>query len=207
MILSHSLRAAILALCTVLSLSSAHAEPTTDQNAGTWLDTYDDSSGIAPAALSIGGNSGNTGIVRDPLGRYVTLLSNATTGHWFTAEIAPASFSGWGSLYVDYTASAAGQVMFEVWDVTDPAVPTRRIGPTAPGLSDLPAFSGRIALNSIPVTATRLRVRVLLTSTGAIAPTVTTLRATFTPRSILRVGLDVPATRAAGDIVQVRLPV
>ncbi len=194
-------------LATGLVSTPSRAEPKTDQNAGTWVDTYDDSSGIAPAALVIGGNAGNAGIARDPLGRYVTLAPNTTSGHWFTAEIAPSSSSGWGSLYVDYTASAADQVMFEVWDVTEPAVPIRRINATAPGLSDLPAFNGRLALSSIPATATRLRVRVLLNSTGTIAPTVTTLRATFTPRSVLQVGLDVPATRESGDVVQVRLPV
>ena len=87
------------------SLSApAHAEPTVDNNLGTWVDLYDDSNGIAPAATSVGGNPGQSGIFRDPFAKAVGLDTGQSSGNWFSSEIAPASFSGWKALYLDYLA-------------------------------------------------------------------------------------------------------
>jgi len=196
------------ALCIVPT--AAHAEPTTDQNNGTWVDAYNDSSGIAPPLLSIGGNPGQVGIVRDPIARNVTLPTNGTAGSWFTSEIVPASFAGWGSVYLDYSASAPGQVQVEVWDVTNPATPVLRIGPVAPGASNDPAFGGRVVLApAVPASAARIRIRVILSkaSNNPIAPTVTTLKATFTAQSVLQASFEAPVTRPAGDVIQIRMPV
>ncbi len=211
------LKNAVLALVmtvSALTSTSVVAAPVTDPNLGTWVDPYDDSAGIAPVAATFGTTAivGQNAIVRDPQGRFVTMapVNPALPGHWwFTSEVAPASFSSWGSLYLDLTSSAANQVQVEVWNTTaGNASATRLLGPVSPVASDDPAYTGRVSLASIPTSAGRLRFRIILADQGAaIKPTVSALKATFVPTSVINAGLEAPAARNAGDAIQLRMPV
>ena len=197
---------ALLCATALAYATTANANAVTDQNAGTWVDLYNDESDIAPGAASIGGTAGRINVRHDPFAQLVT-LDGAGNGSWFTSEIAPASFDAWKSLYIDYTSSAANQVQVEVWNATNGnASATRVLGPVSPGASDDPAYAGKISLASISSSVKRIRIRVLL-APGTIAPTVSALKATFNPLSVLQGSLEAPATRASGDSIQVRMPV
>ncbi len=209
---TNSLRrlAAVLCVAGMATFAgTASAEPVIDQNLGTWVDLYNDSNGLAPVAASINGQAGQNGVLRDPIARHVYLVAGGSDGYWFTSEIAPASFDAWKSLYIDYNASAVGDVQVEVWNVTPGVTPARVIGPSTPGPSDDPAYSGKISIASVPASATRLRVRVALTFGGPISPTVTAIKATFSPRSVLQASIETTpsTTRPSGDVINVRMPV
>jgi len=198
------------ALGLALIAAPVHALPTIDHNTGTWVDLYDDSNGVAPVSASINGIAGQAGIVRDPLGRDVNLAPGAASGYWFTSEIVPASFSAWKSLYIGYSASLAGQVKVEVWDVTVGDLNGNLVlGPVNPGSSEDPNFLGKVSLATVPASAKRLRIRVLFNQLGApIGPSVTAVKATFSPLSVLQATLSTPFARTdSGDAIQVRMPV
>ncbi len=198
---------ALLCATALAYAAPAHANAVTDQNAGTWVDLYNDQNDVAPGNAVIGTQPGQANILHDPFAQLITLDDTTGPGSWFTSEIAPASFDAWKSLYIDYTSSAANQVRVEVWNATNGnASAALVLGPVSPGPSDDPAYSGKISLAGISSSVKRIRVRVLL-APGTLPPTVSALKATFNPLSVLQGSLEAPATRAAGDAIQVRMPV
>ncbi|MFO0748591.1 MAG: MopE-related protein [Myxococcota bacterium] len=191
----------------VAASAPADAAPSLDQNAGTWLDLYDDAFGMAPDAAVFGSYSGQHGVVHDVFGRVVKLDTLVPDGYWFTTVIQPSSFQGWTSVYLDYTASASGQLGVEVWDATSAGHETL-ISTLSVGASDDPSFSGKANLSGVPASVKAIRLRIVL-SLGAstIGPTVSAAKITWKPTSVLAASLEAPTTKAAGDAIQVRFPV
>ncbi|MCC6623573.1 MAG: DUF11 domain-containing protein [Deltaproteobacteria bacterium] len=192
-------------------LPEALAAAQRDQNAGTWIDLYNDANDVAGDDVLIGAHLGRDGIDVGYAGVVELLPGPADrAGHWVTTIVQPSSFSAWGAVYLDYTASALGQVAVELWDATAPDAPTLiTTVATAIGPSDDPAFAGRIDLSGLPAaTVKALRVRVLLDAMGSpIPPTVSALQVTWRPRSVLAASLEAPTTKATGDAIQLRFPV
>jgi len=189
-----TLRAALLAAaCTLLASSAARAETVVDENQGYWLDGYGDSSGLYSGTLGLATNTRH-----DPAGGLVTLDDPAQDGVFVSELIAPASFSAWTTVRVNYTASAAGAVTVAFRDEdggTEYPVALSPVGGawTASGALGVPASVER----------GRLVVRL---AHGAIPPTVSAVEVRWTPKSVVGVGITaVQSSVCAADTITYRV--
>ncbi|MCC6619601.1 MAG: DUF11 domain-containing protein [Deltaproteobacteria bacterium] len=206
-----------LAATLALALAStAQAAPAVDQNAGTWTDTFQDSAGIANAPLSFG-------VRQDPFGQLVTLLADQASGQLTTSPITPVSFEAWGKVYLDYTATQPSDLSVGFMDAAGEVTP---LGPIQP--SDDPAWKGMVSIGAeIDPTVTtgrlvigfteRLVVQGVIDTDPSrpegdpadikIKPTLQAHRATWTPRSVVRLSLETPSGACANQQYAVKVRV
>jgi uncharacterized repeat protein (TIGR01451 family) len=172
-------------LCLVLLAFTARAGLVVNNNDGYFLDDYANSAGIGTAAS-----------VRVVAGGTVALISPGTAGNFQTVDVAPTSFREWNSLEVTPgSLGAAGDLTAEVrsQDGLTVLIPAQPV--TAP--------ISLAALNSPLVPG--IRVRVYFTKSGVVAPTVDSLRVTWTPVSQVLVDKQGPVEVRAGDSFTYRL--
>ncbi|MCC6621709.1 MAG: hypothetical protein IT385_10670, partial [Deltaproteobacteria bacterium] len=190
-------------LLAVLLPLTAHASPTTDDNAGRWADTFVDDGGVLDAE----------GAEWDPVGRRVVLSEAGTPGTFLTAPIEPASFSAWGGLYLDYAAASDASV--RVWVVSGTTVygaggatGTLAAPPTSLplGASDRTGYNARASLAGVPASAASLQVLVALQG-ATLPPAVNAIEVSWTPKSIVTSRLEAPATVHSAETIGVRVNV
>ena len=199
-------RLAVASWVSSLALvSAARAAPQTDQNAGTYTDSFQDKVGIANVPETYD-------VKQDEVGQLVALAVDKSVGQFATLPIAPASYSGWGRVYLDYTASRA-----EDLEVRFLGSNGTTYGPFALVASDDSAWKGMATLTGVPTALAsgrvlvRLKERVVMNGPDEIRlrPTVQALRATWTPQSLVRMTVESPSAvcSAASIAVKVRVAV
>jgi hypothetical protein len=190
-----------MALALAVAAPSAFAAPQVDQNSGTWTDNYQDNVGIANIPES-------SGYRHDPFGQLVTLAPNVSVGQFATVAVSPVSFGEWGRIYIDYTASQTADldIYFLGGDGTwYPRAPAAG-GGFALQASDSAAWKGMVSLSTVPATqlsgrvVVKLRERVIAGDPEVrIRPTVQALRVTWSPRSVVKLGLEAPASTCSNQ--------
>ncbi|MCA9518455.1 MAG: DUF11 domain-containing protein, partial [Myxococcales bacterium] len=195
------------ALFAVTVPSAAIAAPSINQDQGLWTDAFSDPSGLESGM--VGAEAGQSNVVHDPFGRLITLGpadgggALPTSGHFFTTTITPSSFSAWGNVWINFTSATATGVTVSVYDAnTNASLGALTLTPSAD-----PAYTRMASLAGIvPTTTTRIRLKVTLDrGTNPIAPAVKDLKVSWTPKSVLGLALEAPATKAAGDGIVLRV--
>lgn len=227
-------RVAALALLTLAS--TTWAAPTTDQNTGVWTDLYQDNAGVAsgiPETFGIRHDPfGRLVTLADNAPqacRQEPCLANEAPGRYgqlATLPIAPVSFDGWKRAYLKFNASQLADVEFRFM-----ADNGTIYGPFTLLESDDPAFSQMVNLQeagkAVPASVGsgrllfHMRERVVIqgvvdTSPDRpqndppdvrIRPTLQGLRATWTPRSVVRVAVEAPTSTCSNNNYTVRVRV
>ncbi|MFO0749417.1 MAG: DUF11 domain-containing protein [Myxococcota bacterium] len=190
-----------MALASLVTVSSALAAPQTDQNAGTWTDSYQDNTGIAVGAQTFD-------VKHDPAGQLVTLAVGKASGQVSSIDIAPVSFDTWGKVYLDY--SAANTTDLEVRFLGQSGT---TYGPFALAPSDVVGWKSMVSLATVPASELTGRLLVKLVRFDRvvglpdpqngesddihISPTLLAARVTWSPRSVIRVSTEAPASACA----------
>ncbi len=225
-----------LSAALIFAPLAAVAAPTTDQNLGIWTDLYADNAGIASnipetfgirhdpfARLVTLADGAPTECREDPCG---ATEAPGRYGQMATLPIAPVSFDGWRTAYVKFTASQASDV--ELRFLADNGTV---YGPFTFMESDDAAFSAMVDLQeagkAVPASVGsgrllfHMRERVVVQGAPdgpngpiggdpadvRIRPTLQGLRATWTPRSVVHVAVEAPATTCANAAYTARVRV
>ncbi|YCM45720.1 SdrD B-like domain-containing protein [Verrucomicrobiaceae bacterium 227] len=156
-----------------------------DNNAGTWIDVYDDNLGVFADNQTI--VNGVTGIVK--------LRDGQTAGDYTTVRIKPTSFDAWGNLTLDGIWSATNDVQVTILDSSNGDAVVS--GPTP--------YTGPLSLAGLdPVTYPELKVKVSLTE-GAVKPSITKLVVDWNPISQLLIDKLAPGSVLAGRQISYRV--
>jgi len=203
--------------------TASNAAPTTDQNNGVWTDLYQDNSGIASgipqtfgikhdpfARLVTLADDAAQECRQSPCG---ATEAPGRFGQVATLPIAPVSFDGWTKAYIKFTASQASDVQLRFLGDNGTTY-----GPFTMVDSDDPAFSKMVNLQeagkAVPASVGsgrllfHMRERVVVQGVRddavdrpaddpndvRIRPTLQGLRAKWTPRSVVRVAVEAPAS-------------
>ena len=157
---------------------AALAAPVIDHNAGFWRDAYTDASGVSVLFQAR----------HDEFNRAVELEPGETNAHFITTVIAPAGFSGWGSLTLDGAWSDASEVEVTLLDPSDADA-------AIPSFTDLP-YTGAIDLSSLAATSyPSLKVRVDLTEV-IVRPVISLMEVRWSPQSEVGLALDLLSATA-----------
>lgn len=187
---------ALVLMCLALWIAGneASAIPIQDDAQGFWEDGYEDTSGVN-AALSSNWR-------HDAAGRFVTVAELAAgPAQVVTESIAPVSLSGWGHVYLRFTASQANAV--RVWFTPAGGVETA----LTLASSDLAGYTARASLAGFGTPDSGI-VRVELAGTaGQPLPTLQGLRVTWQPSSVVRLAYTVPESTCSGADMDFRLKV
>ncbi|MCB1228446.1 MAG: DUF11 domain-containing protein, partial [Verrucomicrobiales bacterium] len=175
-------------LIGLLTLSSqVFSAPLIDNNAGTWLDTYNDSLGTSVVQQTV--VDGASGVVK--------LISGQPSGSFTTVRIKPTSFNGWKRIRLDGTWSAASDVQVSLLDSANGDAPIA-------GFQNIP-YTGPINLSSLsPTTYPEIKILVALTA-GTVSPVVTATTVEWNPISHLLIDKMAVAQVQAGQSVQYRI--
>lgn len=204
------MRHALVLVLPLLSLGSSvvFASPSLDDNAGRWADTFtDDDALYCPDGTGL--DPQTCGAEWDAAGRRVVLDAPGVPGTFLTGAIAPASFSSWGGVYLDYNAASDASV--KVWVVSGTTVYGQGgatgtlANPPSPlplGPSDRAGYNARAAVPNI--TASPLQVLVQLTG-ATLPPAINAIEVSWTPRSIVTMRLEAPATVRSAETIGVRV--
>ncbi len=181
--------------------SAAHAEPSQNDNAGTWTDGYVDDQGVRTF----------TDTRYDAQGRRIVLVPGETIGTFDTTPIAPASFTTWNTLYLN--ANRPGDATIRVWVVANNIVYGQTMGtrqnlplPLVLAPSDVAGYSLMASLANIPSSATPIEVLVELAG-PTITPSVSGIRVTWTSRSQVNTRLEAPASIPSNGTIAYRVNV
>ena len=164
--------------------SAALAVPFVDNNAGIWMDAYDDSLGVQT----------NSSTAVDPAAGVIRLEGGQTSGSYETVTIKPPSFGAWGTLTLSGIWSAPSNVQVTVINATNR---NSLIGPVD--------YTGEISLAGIdPVAHPELAVLVTLTE-GTVSPMISDLGVTWSPRTVLLMDKTAPESVLAGQQIAYRI--
>ncbi|MFT7579380.1 MAG: putative repeat protein (TIGR01451 family), partial [Myxococcota bacterium] len=194
----------LCATAVLLSAASAVAAPVVDNDAGEWLDDYVDNLGVDLASMDPATQALN--VTFDPFGRLMTMAEPPTDpsapSQYATTPISPASFDAWGSAYINYSAAAPTDIDLVFVGISGTAYDLGTIGP-----SDDPSWTGQVSLAAVPVSETQGQLVVTMRATDVggtlIRPTIQGLRATWSPRSIVRITQEIldPSVCSREEIV------
>ena len=177
--------------CTVafflFQSNSAIAAPQVDNNNGIWFDNYIDTAGV-----QTDNNTQHNGTAR-----IIELAPGQTTGNYTTVLIRPTSFDAWGDLVLDATFGKAGDVTVDVLDAAGTSILISNLALTA-GAGDLSSLNPT-------TTSDGIRIRVNLTQSGSVAPSISSLRVTWNPISLLLLDKEAPASVLAGQTFNYKL--
>ncbi len=114
-----------------------------------------------------------------------------TSGNYRTVLICPTSFDAWGDLTLNATYGSLGDITIDILD-SDGATPMITNLPLVAGVGDLSGLSAA-------ATSAGIYVRVNLTKSGSVAPSVSSLQLTWNPISLLLLDKSGPTTVLAGQ--------
>ena len=177
-----------IALIAVLLVAPfALSAPLIDNNAGIWTDLYNDNLGVQAVQQTV--VDGQAGVVK--------LVAGQTSGDFTTVRIKPPSFGAWGKVTLDGTWAAPA-------DVTVTLLDSSHGDAVISGFNAVP-YTGPLNISSLSVSAIpEIRVKVGL-SQGTVAPVITSLKATWTPISVLLIDKKAPAEVQAGQQIVYRV--
>ncbi|MFT7578686.1 MAG: putative repeat protein (TIGR01451 family) [Myxococcota bacterium] len=200
----NSIRMLLVTSLVAFTPSMAFAAPTIDNDAGEWFDDYVDNLGVDLASTDADTQASN--ITYDPFGRLITVADPrpdpALPNQFATTPISPASFDAWGSVYLNYSAADSADIVLRFVGASGTVYDLGPVGP-----SDDPVWDAQVSLAVVPASETQGQIVAQLTTRDVggviIRPTVQGLRATWSPRSIVRVTQELldPSVCSREDLV------
>lgn len=178
----------LLFLITLLLFHTViSAAPQVNNDTGIWFDNYLDTAGV----------QSNNNAQHNPATRTMELAPGQATGEYTSVLIRPTSFDAWTDLILDATAGSTSDIEVDILDDDGTTVL----------INNLPFSGGSADLSGLdPVaTADGIHVRVTLSQSGSVAPSVSSLTLSWNPISFLILDKQAPASVLAGQVINYKL--
>ncbi len=182
--MNYTRRIAFLILTGLACINFSLAAPLVDNNAGTWVDSYNDAVGIVTAS--------STNYLVNASAGTLSLAAGQTNGYILSSQVSPSSYESWQSICINGSYASTNDIVIDLVNAADTN--------TIAGFTSLKLSPGGcIDISALDISNSTFRMKVSLNKTGAVAPVINDLTVQWTPITEILLDKSAPATINAGD--------